>query len=69
MSKYCLSDDDIRNYHIGMSFEDAWRAYAGMVETKEAELERVISLVPDDIGSELLSYFKRIQNGLDGDYE
>jgi len=64
-----LTDDDIRNYHVGISFESAWRSLAGMIETKQISLQRVVELVPDDIGCELLSYFKSIQNGLDGDYE
>ena len=52
-----------------MAFENAWRAYAGMVETGEFSLQKIVELVPEPIAEELLSYFKSIQNGLDGDYE
>lgn len=64
-----LSDDDIRIYHVGMSFEDAWRSYAGMIETGETTLERIEPLVPCDIAAELKNYLNSTINGLDGDYE
>jgi hypothetical protein len=64
-----LSDEELRDYHVGMDHESAWRAYAGMIETKQERLERILELIPESIADELLSYFKSIQNGLDGDYE
>lgn len=65
-----LTEQDIREYYIGMTFEDAWRSYAGMVETGEFTLEYVLPLVPSDIAAELTSYFAAVASGnLDGDYE
>lgn len=64
-----LSDDDIRYYHVGMSFEDAWRSYAGMIETGETTLERIEPMIPSNIADELKNYLKSTVNGLDGDYE
>jgi len=64
-----LTDDDIRNYHIGISFEEAWRSYAGMIETGEATYDRIKPLIPKDIAAELNNYMKSTTNGLDGDYE
>jgi hypothetical protein len=64
-----LSDQEIRDYHVGMDRESAWRAYAGMIETKQVRLERILELIPESIADDLLSYFKNIQRELDGDYE
>ena len=65
-----LTEQDVRNYHIGMTFEDAWRSYAGMVETGEFTLKYVLPLVPANISAELTSYFAAVASGnLDGDYE
>jgi hypothetical protein len=58
-----LSDDDIRNYHVGMSYESAWRAYAGMIETGETNLEKIEPLIPANIAAELRNYFtEKINN-------
>jgi hypothetical protein len=65
-----LTEQDVRDYHIGMTFEDAWRSYAGMVETGEFTLKYVLPLVPQKIAAELTSYFASVATGtLDGDYE
>jgi hypothetical protein len=64
-----LTDDDIRVYHVGLTFENAWRCYAGMIETGEATLERIEPLIPVAIARELKNYLASTINGLDGDYE
>jgi hypothetical protein len=52
-----MSDDDIKNYHVGISFENAARAYVGMIETGEVGIDRVRMLAPPEFVAVVDSYF------------
>ena len=53
-----MTDDDVRNYHRGLSFEHACRCYAGMVETGEVALDRIRELAPAEMVAVLNDYFQ-----------
>ena len=52
-----MTDLEIANYHEGMSFENACRAYVGMIEAGEVNIEIVQRLAPKSMVKVVDDYF------------
>jgi len=57
VNTWYISDDDLKNYHIGLSFEDACRSYVGMIETGEVNIDQVRKHAPRDCVKVVNDYF------------